>query len=129
MEQDTLCDRVALVLAYALLVAALLGVFSCVATTSDLDRIHTRIEAVESAVESGDCAEIKAALADTKAEVASVAREVESRPGVWSRFALEIILASVGVAVPAAVGATNVVRNRARIKRGERVDIPKPKAS
>lgn len=97
---------------------------SCVATTGDLDRIHTRIEAVESAVESGNCAEVQAALARTKAEVASVAREVESRPGVWSRFALEVILAAVGVAVPSAVGATNLVRNRARVKRGEPVKVP-----
>lgn len=104
---------------------ALAGLCGCVATTGDLDRIHARIEHVEAAVESGDCEEIKSALADTRATVADVAREVDERGGVWSRFALEIILASVGVAVPSAVGATNLVRNRARLKRGEQVTVPR----
>lgn len=102
----------------------------CVATTADLDRIHARIESVEAAVDAGDCALVKATLADTRATVAEVAEGVTHRPGIWSRFALEIILAAVGVAVPSAIGATNLVRNRARLKRGEPVKAPsKRKAS
>lgn len=91
------------------------------ATAGDLARVHARIESVEVAFESGDCAAVQEALSATKQEVAVIAREVDERSGVWSRFALEIILAAVGVAVPSAVGATNIVRNRARVKRGEPV--------
>lgn len=104
----------------AILLCALLCA-SCVATTGDLGRIHARIAEVEVALDAGDCDEIRSALADTRATVDEVKRDVEERPGLWSRFALEIILAAVGVAVPSAVGATNLVRNRARVKRGEPV--------
>lgn len=115
----------------ALLLCALLA--SCVATTGDLERIHARIGEVERAFESGSVEHgevnaVRIALKRTQDEVKAVAREVENRPGVWSRFALEIILASVGVAVPSAVGATNLVRNRARVKRGERVSTAKTEA-
>ena len=108
----------------SLILAALLCC-SCVATSSDLDRLDARLQSMESAVDAGDCAALKVALSETRAEVASVASEVDKRPGLWSRFALEIILATVGVTVPTAMGATNVVRNRARAKRGEPVAVPK----
>lgn len=120
------------------LALATLTLASCVATTGDLDRIHMRIEQGEERIEVAlvqfeaglvEAEEVTGAvrksLADTKAEVKAVAEDVSERPGLWSRFALEIMLAAVGVAVPSAVGATNLVRNRARVKRGEPVRVPK----
>lgn len=94
----------------------------CVATRSDLDRMHRRLDDME---RGGSVAEMRAAIAATKAEVESVAQDVSDRPGIWSRYALEIILAAVTASVPTAVAATNIVRNRARVKRGEAVAVPK----
>jgi hypothetical protein len=103
-----------------------LSLSSCVATTGDIDRIHSRIEAVEAAFESGvvepcEVEEVRAALADTRMEVA----RVRNRPGALGGYALEIVLALIAATVPASVGLTNVVRNRARRNRGEPVYAPK----